>query len=70
MPQTVWLVTTGDGSDGNEWMCHGIYADEESARDHQLHYMRERYRPDGSHFHHDADVEEWPLQTAFDVEKA
>ena len=64
--ESVWLVTTGDGSDGDEWMCHGIYSTEEKALVHQKWYMRERMRPDGSTFHRVADVEEWPVDPDID----
>ena len=56
---TAYLVTTGDGSDGDEWHVHGIFSSRELAQPLYDKITALRTRPDGSTFRHDADIEEW-----------
>jgi hypothetical protein len=62
--KTVYLVTYGDGDDGNEWGVISIHSTRERAEISKQHYERPRKRTDGSTYNHDADIEEWD----FDME--
>jgi len=65
----VYLLTTGDGSDGHEWQLHGVYDSEEAANIAKAHYERERHRPDGSTYRDFANgVEPWMVQDRYDAE--
>ena len=60
----VYLLTTGDGSDGNEWSLHGIYSTEQRAKEALAVYQMPRPRPDGSFYvPDDAKIEEWPIDS-------
>ena len=61
--KTVWLLTTGDGSDGNEWRLESIHSTKEGAVKAKAEYEKPRKRLDGSTFSFDdADIEEWDLE--------
>lgn len=60
--RVVYLLTTGDGSDGEPWDCLGIHATRESAEQSKREYEAEQKRPDGSTFHYEAKIETWPMQ--------
>lgn len=57
----VWLLTTGDGSDGNEWDVRGVYSTEALAEKARKEYETPIQRPDGTSYHYDANVEEWDV---------
>ena len=57
----VWLLTTGDGSDGNEWNIQSIYAPESDAQSAKAKYEKLCYRSDGSSYKCKAAVEKWPI---------
>ena len=59
--KTVYLLTTGDGSDGNEWIVHGVYSSAERAQNAKREYERPRERPDGTTYYYGADIEEWEV---------
>ena len=59
--EMVWLLATGDGSDGDEWNVQSIHATESGANAAKLAYERIRTRPDGSTYHFIANVEGWNL---------
>lgn len=60
----VYLVTTGDGSDGNEWQVESIHKTEDGAKRAKFAYDHKVYtRPDGSTYTFTAnEVEVWLLQ--------
>lgn len=61
----VYLLTTGDGSDGDEWNVEGIYATCEAAERAKAEYECPRPRGDGTMYRLLAnDVEEWDVQGA------
>lgn len=64
-PGCVYLVTTGDGEDGNEWHIVSIHGTRESAERAKAAYdTHEIKRPDGSTYTlRSNDVEEWELTT-------
>ena len=58
----VWLVTSGSGSDGDEWQVSSIHASKESAERAKKEYERPRKRSDGSTYNFDAnEIEEWDV---------
>lgn len=59
----VYLLTSGDGSDGDEWSVVGIFTTMEAAQRARVDYTTwKAYRPDGTFYHHSLnEVEEWPL---------
>lgn len=57
----VWLVTTGDGEDGNEWNVLHIWSSEEKAKAAKEQYEKPQKRSDGSEYSTQAEVEEWTL---------
>jgi hypothetical protein len=59
---TVYLLTSGDGSHDDEWVCHSIHSTMESAKRAKREYEIERTRPDGSTYHNCAIIEEWPVE--------
>jgi len=61
MPKKVWLLTTGDGEDGNEWDVKSIHSNLESAEKAKRHYERPRERFDGSFYNYESHIEEWEV---------
>ena len=59
---TVWLLTTGDGSDGSEWDVKSIHATKDGAERAKTEYEKPRTRGDGSTYTLTATVEEWPVE--------
>lgn len=61
----VYLLTTGDGSDGDSWCVEGIYSTREKADAAKVAYESYQItRPNGSTYTRFAnDIEEWPLDT-------
>lgn len=57
----VWLLTTGDSSDGNEWYVQAIYATHALAVAAQVEYQRELTRPDGTKYQRECAVEKWTV---------
>lgn len=57
----VYLLTIGDGSDGNEWQCLAIYSTRGLAEQAQHLYQRPRHRNDGSTYSFEASIEEWDV---------
>jgi hypothetical protein len=59
---TVYLLTTGDGSDGDEWGVLGIFTTREKAEAAKAAYRLPVRRGDGSQYSRSVnDVEEWPV---------
>ena len=59
---TIWLVTTGSGTDGDEWNVQSIHATAAGAERAKEKYEQPRQRPDGSSYTLEATVEEWPVE--------
>ena len=59
----VYLLTTGDGSDGSEWNLESIHKTEDGAKEAKSKYERRRYRPNGTWYTLDADIEEWDVES-------
>ena len=59
--KTVFLLTTGDGSDGNEWSVQGIYSTRELAEIAQAKYSEPQKRFDGSTYIRESEIEEWEI---------
>jgi len=57
----VYLLTKGDGSDGNEWSVISIHSTRILAEKAKALHESPRSRPDGSTYTLDADVEEWDV---------
>ena len=55
----MYLLTTGDGSDGNEWNVEGIYSTRELANKAKTYYERDRTNAFGEIYHHEASIEKW-----------
>jgi len=62
-PKSVWLLTIGDGSDGNEWDVISIHSTKEGAESAKAHHESLIHtRMDGSIYHIFLNpVEEWPI---------
>ena len=60
--KTVYLLTSGDGSDGDEWYVQSIHASKKGANKAKKAYERRRYRPNGTWYTFDASVEEWEVK--------
>lgn len=59
--KVVWLLTTGDASDGNEWDVQSIHESEESAIKAKTQYEAPKFRVDGSAYSLNAQIEEWDV---------
>jgi len=59
--KVVWLLTKGDGSDGNEWDVISIYSTKELAEKAKELYERPELRYDGSTHSFEANIEEWDI---------
>lgn len=57
----VWLLTSGDGSDGDEWAVHSIHATESGAIVAKTEYEKSRIREDGSTYFFQANIEKWDV---------
>lgn len=49
----VYILTTGDGSDGNEWWVHGIFSTRALAEAGREEYLKVCHGP--------VEIEEWTL---------
>lgn len=61
----VYLVTSGKRGYavyGYEWNLHSIHLTRESAEQGLAEYQCPRTRPDGSIYHFDGQIEEWPVE--------
>ncbi len=65
MDEFIWLVTTGDGEDGNEWAVEGVFNNLEAAFKFRRGYQQPRYREDGSVYRFLCDIERWPLNPVY-----
>lgn len=54
----VFLLTSGDGTDGHEWQCYSIHRTRESAERAKREFEVERRREDGSIYYYEATIEE------------
>ncbi len=61
--KSVWLLTVGDGSDGNEWGLLGIYSSKENASEALEYYTAPRIATNGKRYRLEAQIEEKPLNT-------
>lgn len=57
----VFLLTTGDGSDGNEWGVESIHSTRELAEKAQARYSEPQIRYDGSAYVRESEIEEWEV---------
>ncbi len=57
----VWFLTHGTGADGDEWGVSGVYSTKEKAQLAKARYEKPRYRPDGSTYTFEAEVEAWTV---------
>ena len=57
----VFLLTKGDGSDGDEWCLISIHSSRELAEVAQADFSTPRERPDGSTHSMYAQIEEWEV---------
>lgn len=60
-PTKVWLLTTGDGTDGNEWNVESVHLTKALAMLAQKKHSEPLYRSDGSSYSLSSDIEEWPV---------
>jgi hypothetical protein len=61
----VYLLTTGDGSDGDAWHVLSIHATMSSAEAARAEYQQPRFRHDGSSYiSYTNDIEEWGVEGA------
>lgn len=60
--RSVFLLTSGDGSDGDEVVVQSVHATREGAERAKAAYEAPRKRADGSTYSLDAQVEEWELK--------
>jgi hypothetical protein len=58
----IYLLTSGDGSDGNEWAVISIHRTHEGALNAKRTYEIAIERSDGTFYHNDSEVEEWDLK--------
>ena len=68
MCNTVFLLTTGDGSDGNEWGVQSIHSSRESAEAAQVKYSRPMETVYGSMYVRESQIEEWAVDEVNDIE--
>lgn len=59
--ERVYLVTSGDGSDGNEWGLISIHRTKEGAELAKKRHEAPVERRDGSVYVNNAEVEEWNI---------
>jgi hypothetical protein len=57
----VFLLTTGEGSDGDEWDVKSIHSSREAAEKAKLIYESPQMRPDGTSYNFSANIEEWEV---------
>jgi hypothetical protein len=62
MSNCVYLLTSGDGSYGDEWVLHSIHLTRKTAERAKQIYETERFRGDGSSYHYKGTIEEWPTE--------
>ena len=58
---TVFLLTTGDGSDGDEWGVQSIHSTRELAEIARDKYSEPQRRIDGSTYVRESQIEEWVI---------
>lgn len=65
----VFLLTTGSGDDGDDWVVEGIYSAREKADRAKVDFEAKRhFRPDGSFYQLSAnEIEVWPLDPGADA---
>ena len=64
MSNVIFLLTSGDGSDGDEWNVISIHSNYELAEGAKTRYEAPRTRSDGSTYCFWAQIEEWPVDKA------
>ena len=62
MNRTVYLLTTGDGSDGDEWDVKSIHATREGAEKAKIEYGKPQPCIGGGTFCPESKIEEWYLE--------
>ena len=62
MGNKVFLLTIGDGIDGDEWSVLSIHRTKEGAELAEKEYEAPRERRDGSTYNFNAQVEEWDVK--------
>lgn len=60
--RSVFLLTSGDGTDGNELVVQSVHATRAGAEQAKVAYEAPRSRPNGSTYSLEAQVEEWDLK--------
>lgn len=58
----VFLLTTGDGSDGDEWQVVSIHRTKESAEKAKVEYEKPRPRLTTGFYARTANIEEWDVE--------
>ncbi len=61
MNNKVFLLTSGDGSDGNEWSVISIHSIRALAEIAKLKYSEPQKRFDGSTYIRESEIEEWTI---------
>ena len=61
MNKKVFLLTTGDGSDGNEWGVISIHSTRELAEIAQAKYSEPQKNIYGGTYIRDSEIEEWSV---------
>jgi hypothetical protein len=61
--KTVFLLTDGDGSDGDEWQVIGIYSTRELAEQAKRAYETPQMNIFGKPYIMVADIEEWEIDS-------
>ena len=59
MGKFIYLLTCGDGSDGNEWELISIHSTFELATVAKKKYEAPKTRDDGSTYNYESYIEEW-----------
>jgi hypothetical protein len=57
----IYLLTTGDGSYGNEWGVQGIYSTRNKAEEAQKEYSLPQKTIYGQEYTRESEIEEWEL---------
>ncbi len=59
--KTVYLLTSGDGSDGNEWDVISIHSTRELAEKAQAKYSEPQKNIHGGEYVRESEIEEWKM---------
>lgn len=65
---TVFLLTTGDGSDGNEWGVISIHSSRELAEKAKAKYQQTMQNIYGEPYVRECEIEEWEMGSESETE--